>query len=65
VLVLAQARDDLGDLERTSRSRPPSPADDQRRARLVDEDGVDLVHDRVVQLALHVVVMENFMLSRM
>ena len=31
-------------------------ADDQRRARLVDQDRVDLVHDRVVQLALHVVV---------
>jgi hypothetical protein len=27
-------------------------ADDERRARLVDEDGVDLVDDRVVQLAL-------------
>src|SRR3954467_9498124 len=30
-------------------------ADDERRARLVDEDGVDLVDDRVVKLALHVV----------
>ena len=30
------------------------PADDQRRARLVDEDRVDLVDDREVQLALDV-----------
>ena len=30
--------------------------DDERRARLVDQDGVDLVDDRVVQLALHVVL---------
>ena len=27
--------------------------DDQRRARLVDQDVVDLIHDRIVQLALH------------
>ena len=31
-------------------------ADDQRRARLVDEDGVDLVDDGVVQPALHAAV---------
>ena len=32
------------------------PRDDQRGARLVDEDGVHLVHDRELQLALRVVV---------
>ena len=56
VLILAQPRDDLVDhLVVVTRSFT-GPADDQRRARLVDEDGVDLVDDRVVQITLHVVV---------
>ena len=40
-------------------------ADDERRARLVDEDRVDLVDDGVVELALRRSrSAENFMLSR-
>src|SRR6218665_2283895 len=32
------------------------PADDQRRARLVDQDGIDLIDDGVVQALLHAVL---------
>ena len=38
--------------------------DDERRARLVDQDRVDLVDDRVMELALDAGAKENFMLSR-
>ena len=55
VLVLAEARDDLVDRLVLVARRLGLAADDERRARLVDEDRVDLVDDRVVQLALRVV----------
>ena len=41
-----------------------APGDDQRRPRLVDQDRVDLVDDRVVVLALDHVLEANRMLSR-
>ena len=56
VLVLDQARDDLGELGIELGRVLTLAADDQRRARLVDQDRVDLVDDREVQLALHHVV---------
>ncbi len=38
--------------------------DDQRRARLVDQDAVDLVDDRVIELSLALKSLVGFMLSR-
>jgi hypothetical protein len=38
--------------------------DDQRRARLVDQDAVDLVDDREIQRPLHLRSARSFMLSR-
>jgi hypothetical protein len=56
VLVLLELRDDLVDLD-VLVARGAAPAtDDERSARFVDQDRVDLIYDRVVQLALHVVV---------
>ncbi len=54
VLVLAQTGDDLVDLPILVARRLALTADDERRARLVDEDRVHLVDDRVVQVALDV-----------
>ena len=54
VLLVAQLRDGLvDDLVLVARALALA-ADDERGARLVDEDRVDLVDDRVVQGALHV-----------
>jgi hypothetical protein len=50
---LTRRGNDLGELARRVRSRRALTADDQRRARFVDQDRVDFVDDRVVQLALH------------
>ena len=52
--VLAQARDDAIDLGIGSGALLGRARDDEWRARLVDEDGVDLVHDAEVEVALHV-----------
>jgi hypothetical protein len=46
--VLLQARRDAGELQVPALVLLGRPADDQRRARLVDQDGVDLVDDREV-----------------
>ncbi len=53
VLVLDQARDDLGELAVELGRVVALAADDERRARLVDEDRVDFVDDREVEVALH------------
>src|SRR3546814_3611240 len=45
-------RDQPVDLQGQRRAVVGGPGDDQRRARLVDQDGVDLVDDRVVEVAL-------------
>src|SRR6185312_12095792 len=54
VHVLLQGRDDHVDTIVEIGRRLGGTRDDERRARLVDEDRVDLVDDGVVQLALHV-----------
>ena len=56
VLVFAQPRDDLVDHLVLLARGLSGAADDQWRACLVDQDGVDLIDDRVVQITLHVVV---------
>ncbi len=53
LLALHQLGDDLVDAVVAVGGFLGRAADDQRRARLVDEDGVDLVDDRVVVPALH------------
>ena len=53
VLVLDQARDDLGELAVELGRVVALARDDERRARLVDEDRVDFVDDREVEVALH------------
>jgi hypothetical protein len=58
VLVLAELRDDLVDLGVLVRRGLAGAADDQRRARFVDQDRVDLVDDREVQLAALGVVVD-------
>ncbi len=52
VLVLDQPRDDPGELRVQLGRVVALAADDQRRARLVDQDRVDLVDDGVVEVAL-------------
>ena len=56
VLVRHQAGDDLVDPVVLVGGVLGGAADDERRARLVDEDGVHLVDDGEVQLALDVVL---------
>jgi hypothetical protein len=51
--VLLQARDELVDLVVEVGRLLGGLRDDERRARLVDEDGVDLVDQRVVERPLH------------
>ena len=53
VLVLLQAREDLRELIVQLARFLRRAADDERRARLVDEDRVDFVDQREVELALH------------
>ena len=52
--VLAQPRNDRVDLLIEVGRLLGRAADDERRPGLVDENGVDLVHDREVQVTLHV-----------
>ena len=54
VLVLLEARDDVADAAVFLARSLGLAADDERGARLVDQDRVDLVHDGVVELALGV-----------
>ena len=56
VLLGHEAVDDLVDLAVEVGVVLGRARDDERRARLVDEDGVDLVDDGEVELALHVVL---------
>ena len=51
--LTGQTRDDLVDLLVEIRTPFGRTRDDERGARLVDEDGVDLVDDRVEGVALH------------
>ena len=51
-LAADQARDDAIDLVVFIRRFLARPGDDQRRARLVDQDRIDFVDDREVMLAL-------------
>ncbi len=53
VFVLDQAREDLGELRVQLGGVVALTADDQRRARLVDQDRVDFVDDREIEVALH------------
>ena len=53
VFVFDQARHDLGKLAVEVGRVLTLPADDERGARFVDEDRIDFVDDREVQLALH------------
>ena len=53
VLALLQARNDLREVVVELGRLLRRAADDQRRARFVDEDRVDFVDEREVQLALH------------
>ncbi len=60
-----QRRDDAVDLVVEVGGFLGRPGDDQRRAGLVDQDGVDFVDDGEVVPALHAVRdRSNFMLSR-
>jgi acylphosphatase len=52
--VLAQGRDDAVDLAVQIGRGFARTRNDERRARLVDEDGVHFVHDGEVEVALHV-----------
>ncbi len=54
VHVLFQTRNDLIDLEVQVRRLLRRAADDERRTRLIDQDRVHFVDDRVVQRPLHV-----------
>ena len=56
VLLLDEPRDERIDLLVEGGGLLGRPADDEWGPRLVDEDGVDLVHDGEVQLSLHVVL---------
>ncbi len=56
VLAAAQPGGDLGELGVPARALLGRAADDQRRARLVDQDRVHLVDDRVAVAALHAVL---------
>ena len=53
IFVFHQTRDDLRELRVQLGRIVALTADDQRRARFVDEDRVDFVDDREVQFALH------------
>ncbi len=53
VLTPAQPGDDPGELRVPAGALLGGAADDERRPRLVDQDRVDLVHDREVVAALH------------
>ena len=53
--LLVEARDDLVDLQVEVGAFLGRARDDQRRARLVDEDRVDFVDDREGQITLHAV----------
>ena len=54
--VLLQQRDDRVGLSVLVGALLGRPGDDERGARLVDQDGIDLVHDGEIQLALHAFV---------
>ncbi len=56
-LALLQARDQLGEVAVPLGGLVGRAGDDQRRTGLVDQDGVDLVHDREVVAALHQLVL--------
>ena len=56
VLAAAQPGGDLGELGIPARALLGRAADDQRRPRLVDQDGVHLVDDRVAMAALYAVL---------
>ena len=65
VLARLEARHDARELAVGVGRRLGRAADDERRARLVDEDGVDLVHDAVGVAALHACAARRMvMLSR-
>ena len=53
--VLHEFRNQLVDLRVKVGAGLGRSRDDERRAGLVDQDGVDLVHDREIQVALHLV----------
>ncbi len=56
VLLAREARNQRIDLDVELRALFRGPGDDQRRARLVDQDRVDLVDDGERELALHAVL---------
>ncbi len=64
VLALLQALDDAGELAVPPGGVLGRAGDDQRGTRLVDQDRVDLVHDREVVPALHELGRAHAMLSR-
>ena len=64
VRVAGEAADDRGELVVELRRVLRRARDDERRARLVDEDRVHLVDDRVDVAALDHVLAERAMLSR-
>ena len=64
VLAGDEPRHDAGELAVRVGGRLRRAADDERRARLVDEDGVDLVHDAEGVAALDQCSRRMVMLSR-
>ena len=64
VVLLAKARDEAVDLAVQLGAVLGRAGDDQRRARLVDQDAVDLVDDAEVEARWTMASRVNFMLSR-